>query len=691
MASWSLIQEDLKKLKTIARRKALKVFFSFFFFCLVYLFLLSVSIIMVWMVFRHGYVLLGGGLPGILSFLALVFLSLSVAGVVLRFLIVRFPEEDKKSIEINQTINPALMNYIYSVCDEINAPRPAMVFISMEVNAFVSGHHGIKSILKPNEKNLTIGYPLLLHLNKSEFRATLAHEFGHFSNDSLLPGRFLSRIHRGVHAMIFSRGNMEEWTRTLLQSRGIANWIGAGGASLRNMVRGIFASVYEQMHFRYMALSRVNELSADKIAAVTAGGEALCSALRKMDFITESMLLLKAEVEQQADKSRKLPADYWALTVSFMSWRLKKENIFLPLHEQSWMENLYSSDLNMDRVQTKNSWQSHPSFEERKENVSSLFKLHPADFTPCISLLENRASLEKKLNNRLYDLSGDNSDLKFTAEEEYTRLLQQSFDLKFGEKKYKGYFDFRFLILHKDFVPARDLQPSEFIPLREEDLAAIKRSSGLQRDINSLLSLRSVHDRYNAIYEFDGGSCRYEDIEGNMKTLEEEDRELAEHIQLIDERMVDWHYSIADEKNAAELKQQIGLYLPLVQLRSLLHMQLSAFASFSFALKNNKAAINAILSDIRSNLRTFEKERLDSLKAVLNAGTSENQAAHLLEVKRLLAAHPGIDEGRYNLAKFKEVNSYLSILGRNINAIAQSQNATILATMSRIAGSRVTA
>ena len=98
---------------------------------------------------------------------------------------------DNITLEITENDQPELFEFIYQLADETKAPRPHKVFLSPVVNAYVSYDLSILNFIFPTKKNLTIGLGLVNVLNCSEFRAVLAHEFGHFSQKSMAVGRWV--------------------------------------------------------------------------------------------------------------------------------------------------------------------------------------------------------------------------------------------------------------------------------------------------------------------------------------------------------------------------------------------------------------------------------------------------------------------------------------------------------------------
>jgi len=91
-------------------------------------------------------------------------------------------------VEVTAQEQPQLFAFIGRLCRETRAPMPHRVYLSPDVNAAVFYHESILRLFLPGRKNLLIGLGLVNQLNLSEFKAVLAHEFGHFSQSSMKLG-----------------------------------------------------------------------------------------------------------------------------------------------------------------------------------------------------------------------------------------------------------------------------------------------------------------------------------------------------------------------------------------------------------------------------------------------------------------------------------------------------------------------
>src|SRR5207253_2899501 len=75
---------------------------------------------------------------------------------------------------------------------ELHAPRIHRIIITDDFNAYAAQRPRF-SLVGPTENTLALGLPYMLAVSPDEFRATVAHEFGHFSGKH---GKFGATIYR---------------------------------------------------------------------------------------------------------------------------------------------------------------------------------------------------------------------------------------------------------------------------------------------------------------------------------------------------------------------------------------------------------------------------------------------------------------------------------------------------------------
>src|SRR5436309_7917557 len=204
-------------------------------------------------------------------------------------------------IEITEEEQPALYAFIHRLCVETRAPFPRRVFLSPDVNAAVFYNTSILSLFLPTPKNLLIGLGLVNSLTLSEFKAVLAHEFGHFSQSSMKVGSYVYLANRIIGDIVYGR----DWFDDLLvKLRSIdyritifvmifygLQWV------LRKILEGFFRAI----NFLNMALSRQMEFNADLVAVSVTGSDALVHGLARLDFATEALNQTYRDLSAAAD------------------------------------------------------------------------------------------------------------------------------------------------------------------------------------------------------------------------------------------------------------------------------------------------------------------------------------------------------------------------------------------------------
>jgi len=179
---------------------------------------------------------------------------------ILRSLWVRIPAP--AGIEITRQDAPKLFDEIDRISSKLDAIKIHRVLVDDEFNAAAIQipRFGIFGLPK---NYLVLGVPLLLSLSPDEFRAIVAHEFGHFS---------------GQH------GKFGCWVYRLNQT-----WVSLQ-ANLRNhriggIVFGTFFNWFEPLFAATtFVLRRENEYEADRISAQVAGAENSGVALMRCQY-----------------------------------------------------------------------------------------------------------------------------------------------------------------------------------------------------------------------------------------------------------------------------------------------------------------------------------------------------------------------------------------------------------------------
>src|SRR5579871_2715519 len=119
-------------------------------------------------------------------------------------------EREELRIEITQQEHPILFDFVRRICEDTRAPFPYRIFVTPDVNAAVFYNSSLLSLILPVKKNLLIGLGLVNGLNLSEFKAVLAHEFGHFSQSSMRLGSYVYMANHIIYDLVYRRDAFDD-------------------------------------------------------------------------------------------------------------------------------------------------------------------------------------------------------------------------------------------------------------------------------------------------------------------------------------------------------------------------------------------------------------------------------------------------------------------------------------------------
>ncbi|MBK8023163.1 MAG: M48 family metalloprotease [Chloroflexi bacterium] len=207
---------------------------------------------------------------------------------------------------------------------------------------------------------LILGLSALKCLNHSELAAILAHEYGHFSNRDTAGGSLAYQVNTSMQEMA----------------------VGLAGAGQLNPV-WLFLRVYHRIYLRItLGASRLQELLADRYAALAYGGASLSNGLT--NIIRESVVFqVQANHEiGQALQEKRAPHNLWQLPP-------------LAVDDLNKLEDAVKHILN----RPTNAYDTHPSPAQRIAAVDQIAEPNDidADTAPAEDLVPELTVLQKEL------------------------------------------------------------------------------------------------------------------------------------------------------------------------------------------------------------------------------------------------------------------------------------------------------
>jgi Zn-dependent protease with chaperone function len=167
----------------------------------------------------------------------------------------RFDRFESPGPQLTRAQHPRLFEELDGVARSVNQAMPAEVYLVPDVNAWVTQRGGIMGF--GSRRVMGLGLPLMRTLTRSQFRAVLAHEFGHYHGGDTKLGPWIYKTRGAIGRTLESLGD-GSWLQLPF------HWYGK-----------IFLRITH-------AISRRQEFVADELAARAIGSQPLIGGLRKI-------------------------------------------------------------------------------------------------------------------------------------------------------------------------------------------------------------------------------------------------------------------------------------------------------------------------------------------------------------------------------------------------------------------------
>lgn len=501
------------------------------------------------------------GLAGVLLVVALpkfitLMIGIGLAGLGLMVLIFLFKFIFKKNktdrshlIEVKQSDQPELFAFIKRLTQETQSEFPKRIYISPEVNACVFYDSSFWSMFLPVRKNLQIGLGLVNSVNVSEFKAVLAHEFGHFSQRSMKLGSYVYNVNQVIYNMLYDN---EGYSNTLQGWANISGYFAFFAGLTGKIIQGIqwiLQQVYGFVNKQYLSLSRQMEFHADSVAAYVSGGNHLVTSLRRLEV---------------ADMC------YNKLFEHYNEWfrlNLKADNIY-PQHVEIMRH--YAEDHGLvhidgipqvtnesfthsikSRLIIKNQWASHPSTDDREAHLNKL-GLHTEPVSmPAWVLFNNPEGLQRTVTDKIYASASFKEtpgqlDIHEFRQRYHAEARKYSLD-----HRYKNFFSNRFITSYDVDVLLNELSsaPSSLIEVINPDTVSLCQSiAGLTSDIEGLQAIMQGNIPVKS-FEFDGTKYTDEDCDSLVTRLKAELGEAEKSLKDADKSIILYFFRLAADRN----------------------------------------------------------------------------------------------------------------------------------------------
>ncbi len=286
-------------------------------------------------------------------------LFLVPAWVILASLWVHFPPPDGLRLTRKQV--PDLFDLVDELTEKLQAPRFHNILLVGEFNAAVTQVPRL-GIFGWQENYLILGLPLMQALSLEQFKAVLAHEFGHLSGNHSRFGGWIYRL-RNTWLQIYQRLQNSEHQGSMALFNEFLEWY------------------WPRFNAYSFTLGRMNEYEADRCAAQLAGtnhtAEALIHVALKAQFLQQTFW---SDLSQQMQHQPDPPGNAYSQMFTALRQPLP------PVNQQEWITGALQQQTSND--------DTHPCLRDRltalgyaTDSITHLPTLSPPPTTAAEQLL----------------------------------------------------------------------------------------------------------------------------------------------------------------------------------------------------------------------------------------------------------------------------------------------------------------
>lgn len=372
--------------------------------------------------------------------------GIMIAGVLLVYFVIKFlfkknHTDYSDKIEISEAEQPELFSFIHQLTTEAEAPKPKRIFITADVNAGVFYDSSFWSMFLPVKKNLQIGLGLVNSVNISEFKAVMAHEFGHFSQRSMKFGSYVYNFNKVIYNMLYENEGYDKLLTKWARMHSIFRLMAHLNINIIKGIQSLLKNVYLVVNKTYLGLSREMEFHADAAAAYVSGSNQVVNSLKRIEIGQLCYSSLLDYWNQKLSKNERslnfYPQQLEIIKYYAVRNDLLQDDYGLPIIDS---EKVLADN---DQIMIEDQWSSHPSTADRELRLSMLNLNTVTLNDPAWLLFKEPEKLQLRLTDHIYSTANTKPgisvrDFNDFKAEFYGSISQDSFNTE-----YKDYFDGR--------------------------------------------------------------------------------------------------------------------------------------------------------------------------------------------------------------------------------------------------------
>lgn len=480
-------------------------------------------------------------------------IGITIAGSAVILLIFLFKFMFQKSVSVTEGMlqiypaqHPKLFKMIEEIANEVKTDMPKKVFISDQVNASVFYNSSFWSMLMPVRKNLIIGYGLVNLTTEQELKGILAHEFGHFSQDSMKVGSYVYNCNRIVYNLVYENSSFENIVRKVSSFHAFFLIVVGFSLLIMKLYQFILKGLYKVINLTHLSLSREMEFHADAVATNIVGSEIMGSTLARLDlsdYADQSTLNFINSKYKQGFKV----ANFYRIQSQVLKFLgEKKKHRFNDRFPVVTINEIDSN--NKSRLNIKDQWASHPTMKERIQAIDKLKIVKESGSNiPASNLFSDTKKIEETLTKKFYK-EHELIDLKFIEIDEEMDLYSEFYQSLNFNPEYNGFFNNKNpLIVKPEFQPISDEITFDSL-FTNEQVAMVKLYQAVDYDYRDIKFLATEKHSIKT-FDFDGIKYKKKQASSLLDSLNKEKETLKIKVDVHDALIYNFFYQKAKQLN----------------------------------------------------------------------------------------------------------------------------------------------
>jgi Zn-dependent protease with chaperone function len=527
---------------------------AIFLFLITYLVLLLAAVAI-----AIAFVYLGIGIiSGLSSFMGLIAGAAFIgAAFILVFFVIKFlfksnPTDHSDMLEVTEEEQPQLFTFIRQLTTEAGAPFPKKIFISADVNAGVFYDSSFWSMFFPVKKNLKIGLGLVNAINISEFKAVMAHEFGHFSQRSMKFGSYVYNLNKVIYNMLYDNEGYGKLINGFARIHNIFRAIAWVNIKIIEGMQFILRKIYVTVNKTYLALSREMEFHADATAAYVSGSNQMISSLKRIEIGQLCYTGLLNYWDRRFRDSQR-SGNFYPQQLEMIRHFANQQNIQidkagLPIITHELQVN------DTSQIVINNQWSSHPSNEDREAALKIINLDVPAVTQPAWLLFSNTDELQTRLTNDVYATTKLNPDFSVINLDDFKADFYKAVNENSFNALYKGYYDERSITafdIDEAIIESGTVKPAFDELFTDAHCGLPKRIERMQQDMAILDTLASTRKDVKT-FDYKGTKYKTEEAPVISSIIDQERREAVKQQETLDRNIFIYFYNICKDEQHCE-------------------------------------------------------------------------------------------------------------------------------------------